>query len=457
MKQKSNKIDLLIKNGRIFTMDDEERVIDSGVIGIKDDEIKFIEKSDKFTSRKNIEIEREIDAGGKIIFPGLINTHSHAYQILLKGLGADLALMDWVMAVVAPYSQKITREINYYAAQLMALESLQCGCTTTSDFFYAHHQPELSDGVIEGLRDTGIRGLMVRNFHDCGVENGIPESYLETPDEAFQDVKRLIDKYEQKSEGMLRIWTGPGVTWGISKEGLEATVEFSEAEGIPYSSHILETEDDNQHIQKQYGKSAVELMDEVGFLNPNLLAAHCVKLTEEECKIFGDRGVNVAYNAVSNMYLGSGIPPIVELKEAGARITLGTDGAASNNSMDMIETMKTSALLQKVAHEAPEIISAQEILKMATSEAAAALQWEDEIGSLKEGKKADLFIFNPEDPKAFPAHDPVATLVYSSSLKNVETTIVNGNILYHQGEFKNEIDRNQIFSDLKKAVAQLVE
>ncbi len=448
-------LDILIENAKIITMNDNEEIINDGFVGIQNDEIKIIDEMDNYN--KNITAEKYLKAKGKIVFPGLINTHTHAYQILLKGLGADLKLMDWVKAVVAPYSQKITKEINYYAALLVALESLQSGCTTVADFFYAHHQPKLSDGVIEGFLDMGIRGLMIRNFHDCGVENGIPEAYLETPEEAFEDVERLINKYELESDGMMKIWTGPGVTWGISKRGLEATVEYSKSNNIPYSIHLLETEDDNKHIEKEYNKKAIELMEEVGFLTPNLLAAHCVKLTDEECKVLGSNGVNVAYNAASNMYLGSGIPPIIKLRNSGSKISLGTDGAASNNSMDMIETLKLSALLQKVSHEKPNIISSENVLKMATKEAAETLKMDKEVGSLEEGKKADLFIFNPENPKSIPMHNPVATLVYSSSLENVETTIVNGKILYENNNFKTKYDKKYIFNKINNLMVDLIE
>lgn len=454
MVDENNKLDLIIKNAKIVTMNENKDIIDEGFIGINKGEIKFLDEMKNIN--KTIMANKVIDARGKIVFPGLINTHGHAYQILLKGLGADLKLMDWVKVVVAPYSQKITREINYYAALLVALESLQSGCTTIADFFYAHHKPKLSDGVIEGFLNMGIRGIMIRNFHDCGVENGIPESYLESPEEAFLDVDRLINKYEEKSKGMMRIWTGPGVTWGISKEGLQATVEYCKHKNIPYSIHLLETEDDNKHMLNKYGKKAVEIMDEVGFLTSDLLAAHCVKLADRECKILGERGVNVAYNATSNMYLGSGIPPIIKLKKAGAKISLGTDGAASNNSMDMIETLKLSALLQKVSYEKPDIISAEDVLSMATIEAAHSLQMEKEVGSLEIGKNADLFIFNSDKPKSFPLHDPIASLVYSASLDNVETTIVNGKVLYEDSEFKTEINKKFIFKKVKEIISKFI-
>lgn len=447
--------DLILKNATIITMDKKDEIIVNGILGIKDGAIELLAQKEK-VNLDSINTDKEIDLEGKYIFPGLINTHSHAFQILLKGIGADLKLMDWVMAVVAPYGDKITREINYLAAQLMALESLQSGCTTVADFFYAHHQPELSDGVINGLIDSGIRGLMIRNFHDCGVENGIPKSYIEKPEEAFNDVLRLKSKYEEKSDDMIRVWTGPGVTWGVSKEGLEATVEFSKSEGVPYSTHILETEDDNNHIQKLYGKNALELMDEVGFLNSNLLAAHCVKLSDSEINLLGKRKVNIAHNAVCNMYLGSGIAPIVELKKAGSKISLGSDGAASNNSMDMIETMKTTALLQKVAHEKPDIITAEEVLRMSTIEAAETIHMDNIVGSLEEGKKADLFVFNPEDPKSFPVHDPIASLLYSSSIKNVEKTIVNGKLLYDNSEYLNNLNKSEIFRKVNEILSDLI-
>lgn len=417
-------------------MDTEKTVIEPGYLGSKNGEIVYLDE--KEPEIDETEIEEIIDAGGKIVFPGLINTHSHFFQSLLRGLGADLPLIDWVQQVAVPYGQKVTPEIEYFAAKLVAMESLRTGTTTITDFMYAHHLPGMGQAVIEALEEIGIRGVFIRNFHDTGRELGVPESYIEPIDKVLQDVDDL--RHRVSANPLLRIWTGPSVTWGVSREGLEATVEYAEQERVPYSMHLLESEADNQSVNRRYNMSAVELLEETDFLSPSLLAVHCVKLKPEEVKRLAARGVNISYNAVSNMYLGSGIAPVTDMMDEEMTIALGTDGAASNNSQNMLETMKVSALLQKVAKEQPGIISAEDVLQMATIDGARALHWQDDIGSLEIGKRADLFVFNPSTPGTVPLHDPVATLLYSSSRDNIETTIVDGEVLYDRGRFKNITD-----------------
>ena len=453
MNLKPIELDLLIKNAKIVTMDDDKTVIENGVLGISNGQIVILEEH---IPGKVYQTREVLDARNRVIFPGLINTHSHFFQIMLKGMGADLPLLDWAMEVPVPFGPKITPEIDYYAAKLAVLESLRSGCTTVTDFMYAHAYNNVGDAVIKAMSEGGIRGVFIRNFHDCGKEFGLPDSFIEPYEKVFSDVERLKREYADKSDDLIRVWTGPSVTWGISNEGLKRTVEFSNSNGIPYSTHINETDSDNDSTLNRYGKKTIDLMEETGFLSPRLLAVHCVKMSPDEIRRMAKYDVKISYNAVSNMYLGSGVAPIVEFLKAGATISLGTDGAASNNSMDMIETLKISALLQKVKHENPGIISANDVVRMATIDGAKSLHWDEKIGSLEIGKQADLFIFNPNDPKSVPMHDPVATLVYSSSINNVETTIVNGKILFHQGEFKNGIDEEKFISEFKDNVNKFI-
>lgn len=441
-------VDLLLEDATIVTMVPHKEVIE-GYLAVKDGLIKALgEGSSPFRG------ERVLDCRERIVFPGLINAHSHFYQVFLKGLGADLGLMDWVKAVVVPYSLRLSPELNYYATLLAGIESLAGGCTTITDFLYAHHCQGMGAGVLEALQELKMGGVLIRNFHDTGLDHGIPKEYIETPKEAFEDVLELKRKYVREG-GLLEVYTGPGVTWGVSKEGLQSTVLFSREEEIPYSIHLLETEDDNAFMMKNYGKKAIEIMDEVDFIGPDLLAAHCVCLTREESKLLGERGARVVYNPVSNMYLGSGIPPIVQLLEAGATLSLGSDGPASNNSLSMMESLKIGALLQKVAYKAPEIITAKDMLKMATIDGAISLKLERDIGTLEVGKRADLFLLNTQK-NPFPCHDPIATLVYSSDTEAVETTIVNGKVLYHRGEYLGGIDVERIRASSKELLQELM-
>ncbi|MFW5992165.1 MAG: amidohydrolase family protein, partial [Halanaerobiaceae bacterium] len=404
-------LDILIKNCQIVTMNETDKIIEKGQLGIYEGDIVFVEKTGD--SEKNLKADTVIDGEGKIVFPGLVNTHSHFFQSLLKGLGADLPLIDWVGSVLVPYGKKITPEMNYYAAKLVALEALRTGCTTITDFVYNHYYSQMCDASIQALDDMNMRGVVIRGFFTRSKEYGLPSTHTEEIETVFDDVDRMLNDYQDKKD-MIKIWMGPGEIRGIGAEELEATAGFCNNRNIPYAMHLLESKVDNRYVNNSHQLSAVELLAEKGFLSPELMAVNCARLVPEDILFLAEYGVNVVYSAVSNMYLGSGIAPVLKLRDAGINISLGTEGALSNNTQDMLETMKISSLLQKLDHEDPGVISAKNILRMATVNGANGLHWQENIGSLEPGKKADLFIFNPDNLRTFPMHDPVSSLVYSA-------------------------------------------
>ena len=441
-------MELIVKNATICTMDRGGLVIDRGSVAVQGDRIAMIEPTDL---SKTITARRVIDGDGMILFPGFINTHIHIFQSFLKGLGADHRLIEWLNLSALPYGTIMTPRQHELAARLACMEALKSGCTTLCESFYTNQDPELAYACIEGMRSTGIRSVFIRTFQDTGEEYGMPAMFIEPAAKAMREVEALRKRYRE--DDMLSIWTGPDVTWSTTKDGYQTMLEYCLSENIRYSMHLKETEVDNEMCFRNYGKDIVDLLEEIGFLTDRMLAVHCVNLTEKDIRRFAQYGVSISHNPAPNLYLGSGIPPIPESLRAGVNVALGTDGAASNNSTDMLETMKLAALIQKGLHRDASVISAEQVIRMATCGGAKAIGREDLVGTLEVGKKADMILFDPRHLKSFPNHDAKATVVYASAEENIDTTIVNGKVVYHKGLFSNGLNE----ADLIREVAAEVE
>ncbi len=447
----SETYDLIIRNAMICTMDQERRVIDRGSLAIKADRIAMIGQEDQAGSASAAQV---IDAEGMILFPGFVDTHIHIFQSFLKGLGADHRLIEWLNLSALPYGKIMTPRQHELAARLACMEALKSGCTTLCEFFYTNQDPELAYACLEGMRSTGIRSVFIRTFQDTGEEYGMPSIFIEPAEKAMREVEALKKRY--KEDDMLSIWTGPDVTWSTTKEGYQTMLEYCMSENVRYSMHIKETEVDNEMCLRYYGKDIVDLLEEIGFLTDKMLAVHCVNLTERDIRRFAEYGVSISHNPAPNLYLGSGIPPIPESLRAGVNVSLGTDGAASNNSTDMLETMKLAALIQKGIHRDASVITADQVIRMAACGGAKAIGMEDRLGTLEVGKKADMILFDPRHLKSFPNHDAEATVVYASSEENIDTTIVNGKIVYHKGTFSGGLDEAELVREIAGEVEKMI-
>jgi 5-methylthioadenosine/S-adenosylhomocysteine deaminase len=412
-------VDLVVLGGTVVTGDADGVVVANGAIAIDGEKIAEVGARDAIAER--FEARRTIDAHGMLVFPGLVDTHTHLYQTLLKGLGDDLPLMEWLDACTLPTIPHLTPRACYVAAALGCIESLRSGCTTIFDYMVDHTDCEIYDAILEAFDAVGIQGILGRGLRDRQAEN-VP---LELPpfETQLADARRLVDAY-----GPERVWLAPGATWALEAESLRATRRMATELGLRMSLHTDEVPFDSQESLRRFGLRTVPYLESIDFLGPDILHAHCVQLTDEDCAILARNGGAVSYNPVSNMYLGSGVPPIPQLLDLGVTVGLGADGAASNNSQDMLEALKVAALLPKVAARDPSIFTASDALRSATSGGAASLGRAD-FGTLEVGKRADLFIFDPSHAKSIPVHDPVSTLVYSSGEVNVRSTIVGGRVV----------------------------
>lgn len=443
--------DLIITNAEICTMDSKMTRIKRGWVAVDGTKITAI---DEGNLPQNECAKRVIDASGQVLFPGFIDTHTHIFQSFLKGLGSDRRLIEWLNASALPYGRFMTPYQHRLAAQLTCMEALKSGVTTLCEFFYTSQAPELADACIAGMADTGIRSVFIRTFQDCGEDYGMPHCFIESADKAMNEVSRLRKEYADYGD-MLSIWTGPDVTWSTTREGYQTMLDYCNAEHVRYAMHIDETEVDNDMCQRAYGQDIVPMLDDMGFLTDRMLAVHCVNLTDDEIRRFADNGVSVSYNPVSNMYLGSGIAPIRAMLDAGVNVSVGTDGAASNNTTDYLETLKFAALIQKGFTRDAARITAPQTMHMACNGGASAIGRGDRLGVIAPGRYADMFLFDPRHLKSTPMHDPYATAIYSSSQENVSTTIVNGRIVYENGSFACGIEERGIFDCISKELTIL--
>ena len=444
------KTDLLIRNAGVYTQDTARRVLPRADVAVKDGKIAAV------GAELPCEAECVLDGTGKFLFPGMVNTHVHIFQSLLKGVGADHNLMDWIKLCTSRYGPKMTPGFQRAAARLAVMECLKSGVTTLTEFFYTQQDPELVPVIIEEMERIGIRGIVVDAAYDCGLEYGTPAGYLYTAMDNIKRTERLCRQYHTPAHPNIRIWAGASMPWTTTEENLRLIAAFSRETGVPYSMHTLEADDDNELNLKIKRMPLVLFLEKIGFLSDRFLAVHCVKLTKDEAEVFCRHGVKINYNPMANAYLGSGIPPIAFMRRLGMTISMGTDGAASNNTSDMLETLKMGLLLQKAQAKRASVLSAQDMLDFATCDGAAAVHQESFTGSIEVGKSADLFLFDPDFVRSTPVVDPVATLMYSSSQENVAATIVAGKIVYERGNFACGLSEQDVVAEAKAAAVQLL-
>jgi 5-methylthioadenosine/S-adenosylhomocysteine deaminase len=443
--------DLLITHGCIVTMDKERRILNDGAIAVTGDTIRAV------GGTRDIEREYEapkiIDAADKAVFPGFINTHCHLFQVLLKGLGRDKILFDWLDASVRRAIWRITPERAEAAAVVGCLEHLHSGATTVLDYQYCHGHPGIDDAVLKAVEKTGIRAVYGRGYTPA---SNLPEDCMpplkESEEDFFASVEDLADKYQ--SHPRISIAMAPGIIWDVSEEGYRQVRKIADKRGLIITMHVNESFDDDAYSRQTYGLDTIPFLERAGILGPDFVAVHCVNMDDEDIRTFKKYDVKISHNPISNMILASGVAGVPDFRAAGLVVSLGLDGAASNDSNDMMETIKAAALIHKCVRRDALVMPATETLEMATLGGARAIGREKDLGSLEPGKKADLFIFNPKTARTVPMADPVAALVYSGGEENIETTVVAGKVVIENRRCLI-VDEEQALSHCQAAAAAL--
>jgi 5-methylthioadenosine/S-adenosylhomocysteine deaminase len=413
-RQNAERVDLLVLGGTIVTMDGARRVIDEGGIAVTGGRIVAIgpraEIEKDYTSRQIVH------ADGKLIVPGLINGHTHIPMTLFRGLADDLDLQEWLTKYIFPAEAKnVSEEFVRAGTRLGLAEMIRGGTTTYCDMYY------FEDAIADETAKAGVRAVLGETVIDFPVADN------KTNAEAMAYVEKFVNHW--KGNDLIIPAIAPHAPYTVSEEHLKAVKAFSDRTGAPIVTHISETKREVDDSIKAKGVSPVDYLERIGFLNERVIAAHMVWPQAGELEILKRRGVGVVHNPQSNMKLASGVAPVPKMLDEGILLGLGTDGAASNNDLNMWEEMDTVAKLHKVFTGDPKVISAQQAFELATIRGAAALHMDKEIGSLEKGKRGDLVIIERDALNQIPLYNVYSDLVYATKSWDVETVIINGRIV----------------------------
>ncbi len=409
-----NTVDLLVVNGTLVTMDDKRRVIDDAGVAIKGGRIVAVGARRDILRR--FTAGQTIDAGGKIIIPGLINGHTHIPMTLFRGLADDLDLQDWLTKYIFPAEAKnVSEEFVRAGTRLGLAEMIRGGTTTYCDMYY------FEDAIADETAKAGVRGVLGETVIDFPVADN------KNFEEAMAYVERFVKKW--KGHELITPAIAPHAPYTVSEAHLKEAKAFSDRTGSPIVTHVSETKREVDDSIKAKNASPVEYLRRIGFLNNRVVAAHVVWPTGNDIDTLERAGVGVVHNPQSNMKLASGVAPVPRMLKEGIRLGLGTDGAASNNDLSMWEEMDTVAKLHKVFTGDPKVISAQQAFELATIRSAAALHMEKEIGSIETGKRADLVLVAQDALNQLPLYNIYSHLVYATKTSDVQTVIINGRVV----------------------------
>lgn len=446
-------VNLLVINGKIITMDKERRILKNHGMAIQGDTIIEIGYTDDLL--KKYDGMKVIDVKEKYIFPGMINTHNHLFQVLLKGIGKEKALIKWLEEAIQKPFFNITKEDIYLATMVGCIENIKSGVTTVVDYQYAHGQPYLNDAVCQAMEDLGIRGILARGYtNSTDFPKYTGKKIIETEEDFFKDVRRLHEKY--KNSPTIDIALAPGIIWVMSEDGFRKSAQLARELDTFNTIHTLETEEDNEYSLAKHGMSTIDFYEKTGILSSKFLAVHCAHINNDEIKKFKKYDVRVSYNAISNMLIGYKTLPVKDLLDEGIVVGIATDGAASNDNQNMMEVLKISPLWQKAHYRDPSVIPAMKVVEMATIDGADAIFKKDEIGSLEVGKKADFFVFNHLKCNTAPLYDPLVSLVYSADENNVETTVIGGKVVMENYKIAG-VNEELLYDKIQRAAEALWE
>ena len=437
-------ISLVITNAIVVTMDPAGRVIPAGAVAIDGRDIAAVGTAEEIAKR--FTAAESIDARGQVAMPGLINTHTHAPMVLYRGLADDLALMEWLQKYIFPAEAKtVTPEFVRVGTRLAVLEMIQSGTTAYADMYYFEEE------IAKATRDAGLRAVLGQTI----IQFPVPDA--KTPADGLTRGTAFVKQFA--GDDLITPALAPHAMYTLDTAMLKAIRAAAERDNAPLIIHLAETRDEVAISKKQHKASPVQYLESIGFwgatrgstahANTRVLAAHAVHVSPSDIRILSRRGIGVSHNPESNMKLASGTAPVPDMRTARIPVGLGTDGAASNNDLDMFEAMRQAALLHKLQTGDPRVIPARTALEMATREGAKALGLEQSIGSLEPGKRADIIIVRMSSARQMPVYDPISHLVYATHGDDVQTTVVNGRVLMRDRKVLT-LDERAVLADAAK-------
>ncbi|MDX2413370.1 MAG: amidohydrolase family protein [Woeseiaceae bacterium] len=436
----ANQIDLIVNGDYVVTMDDATTVHAGAAVAIDQGIIIAIGPAAEIAA--SYDASEVLDGQGRVVLPGLVNGHSHAAMTLLRGVADDLSLMDWLNNYIFPAEVEfVDAEFVRIGTELACWEMIRGGTTTFVDMYY------YPDTVADVVDKCGMRAMVGTTV----IDQRSPDA--ENADDAIRKGSDFIERWQGKNSRISPIF-GPHANYTLNAEQLRATREAALALGVPISIHLSESPFEVQYAKDNYGTTSIEALESIGFFDGPTIAAHVVWPTSTEIPILIKRQVGVIHNPTSNMKIASGVAPIAEMLAAGVRIGLGTDGAASNNDLDMWEEMRLASFLQKVEQMDPEVLPARTVLRMATNGGATAIGLGDSIGSLEVGKRADIIQVAFDDVHHVPTYDVISHLVYVTDEQDVASVVVDGKLLMREKEILT-IDTERVAEEARALAAKI--
>ena len=438
--QAPRSISLIVTGGTVLTQNGSRQVFAPGAVAVDGTEIVDVGTPQAITSRYRA--AETIDAGGEIVLPGLINTHTHAPMVMYRGLADDLALMDWLQKYIFPAEAKtVSPDMVRVGTRLAALEMIESGTTTFADMYYFEEE------IARATRDAGLRAVLGQTIIQ------FPVADAKTPAEGLARAEAFVKAF--RNDTLITPAVAPHAMYTLEAATLKAAADLGRRHQVPVLIHLAETEDELKIARDQHRMSPTAYLESLGFWEgTTALAAHGVWVDDDDIQTLARRRIGVSHNPESNMKLASGTAPVVKYLRANVALGLGTDGAASNNDLDMFEAMRQAGFLAKHATRDPTALPAQAALDLATVGGARALGLERAIGSLERGKKADLITVAVGRTRQTPLYDPVSHIVYVTRGDDVRTTIVNGKVLMKGGRTLT-LDRTAVIRDANALAAKV--
>ena len=430
-------MNLLVTNGTVLTMNETMEVLPNGAVLVENGFIREVGESGQLDARG---ADRVVDAGGGIIMPGLVNTHTHASMTLFRGLADDLPLMEWLQEHIFPAESRLTGDMVHAGALLACAEMILSGTTCFCDMYLFENE------VARAARQAGMRAVVGEVLYD------FPSPNYGSLENGFAYAEAMIDKW--KDDPLITVALEPHSPYICAPELLERAVDMAAGAQLPLVIHAAETRSEHEQIRTRYNRTPIEFLADRGALTENLVACHCVHVSESDIELMADNSVKVAHCPESNMKLASGVAPVPRMLEKGICVALGTDGCASNNDLDLFLEMDTAAKLHKVFSKDPRAVNAEAAVRMATINGARALGLGEVTGSLEAGKRGDIIVVDTSAPHLFPMYNPYSHLVYSASGHDVSAVIIDGKPVMEKRRIST-IDTAQIMKTVKRYAAEI--
>jgi 5-methylthioadenosine/S-adenosylhomocysteine deaminase len=435
------KLDILITGGTLLTMEGPADIVEEPMIGIRDGKILFVKKG-PYVTEPCPDADERIDASGCLVMPGLVNTHTHLPMVFFRGLADDLPLMRWLNDYIFPAEKRFINRDTVYAGSMLAIaEMILSGTTTFCDGYF------FEGAVAHAAIACGMRGVVAQGFID-----------YPTPDQSN------TSRHREHAEQFIGKWhdRSPLITpalvchspYTCSSDTLRTIKTIAREAGATFQIHLSETSEEVTLILERYGREPVHYLRDLDLLDEKTIAAHCIWLTDDELDVMASFGVKVAHDPESNMKLGAGIAPVPAMLRRGIDVGLGTDGAASNNNLDLFGEMGMCAKLHKMASGDPTVLPADKVVEMATIGGARVLGMADQIGSIAPGKWADIILVDLNSPHLTPLYNPFSQLVYSASGADVATVIIGGRVVM-RNRLLLTIDIASVMAEVHKIAASI--